>query len=162
MLHTHRSERADALVAALRELLAAPPADTFAAELIAVPTRGIERWLTQRMSHGLGASGYEANDGVCANVEFPSPHRLVTGAVAQAGGVDPDDDPWLPERSVWPLLEVVDAALEEPWLEVLANHLGADPNHPDADGVEKRRRRYSTVRHLADLFDRYALARPEM
>ena len=40
MLHVHRAERADGLVEALRGLLAEPPADPFAPELVAVPTRG--------------------------------------------------------------------------------------------------------------------------
>ena len=107
MLHIHRSERADGLVAALRELLAEPLGDPFAAEVVCVPTRGMERWLTQRMSACFGATPGRA-DGVCANVEFPSPRRLVGDAVAAASGIDPDDDIWLPERLVWPLLEVVD------------------------------------------------------
>ena len=54
MLHIHRAERADGLVEALRELLADAPADPFAAEVVAVPTRGMERWLTQRLSAVLG------------------------------------------------------------------------------------------------------------
>ena len=99
MLHVHRSDRADGLIEALRALLAEPPADPFAPELISVPTRGMERWLTQRLSVGLG---------ICANVEFPFPRRLTGDAVAAASGIDPDDDPWLPERLVWPLLEVVE------------------------------------------------------
>src|SRR5881392_3256674 len=89
MLHVHRSERADALVAALTALLADPLADPFAREVVAVPTRGMERWLSQRMSDRLG---------VCANVEFPSPRRLIGDAVATAYGIDADTDPWLPER----------------------------------------------------------------
>ena len=56
MLHVHRAARADALVAALRDLLAAPLDDPFAAELIAVPTRGMERWLAQTLSTGLGTT----------------------------------------------------------------------------------------------------------
>ncbi len=35
----------------------------------------MERWLTQRLSAGLGAAPGRA-DGVCANVDFPSPRRL--------------------------------------------------------------------------------------
>jgi len=46
---------------------------------------------------------------VSANVEFPFPGRLVNGAVAAAVGVDREADPWLPARSVWPLLDVVEA-----------------------------------------------------
>ena len=155
MLHVHRAERADGLIDALRGVLATPLADPFAPEVVAVPTRGMERWLTQRLSARLGASAGRG-DGVCANVAFPSPRRLVTDAVAVASGVDPDADPGLPERAVWPLLEVVDGSLDEPWLRVLAAHLGAG-----TDDL-RRARRFSTVRHLADLFDRYALHRPAM
>ena len=154
VLHVHRAERADALVEALRALLLDPLDDPFAPEVVAVPTRGMERWLTQRMSARLGASPGRV-DGVCANVEFPSPWRMAVDAVAAASGIDPDADAWLPERAVWPLLEVVDTCLDEPWLRVLAAHLGRDDEARAA-------RRFSTVRHLADLFDRYALHRPEM
>src|SRR4051794_25567 len=156
VLHVHRAERADALVDALRELLASPPADPFAAEVVAVPTRGMERWLTQRMAARLGASPGRA-DGVCANVEFPSPRRLVRDAVAAASGIDPEEDPWLAERMVWPLLEVVDGSLEETWAHPLAVHLGGTKGDPN-----RRARRFATVRHLAELFDRYALHRPEL
>ena len=155
MLHVHRSERADALVAALTALLADPQADPFAREVVSVPTRGMERWLTQRMSAGLGTSPGRA-DGVCANVDFPPPGRLVADAVARASGIDPDADPWLPERAVWPLLEIVDASLGEPWLAPLANHLG------DTADEARRGRRFASVRHVAGLYDRYALYRPEL
>ena len=158
MLHVHRAERADALVEALAGLLADPPADPFAREVVAVPTRGMERWLSQRMSGRLGATPGRA-DGVCANVAFPSPRRLVGDAVATASGIDAATDPWLPERSVWALLDVVDGCLDEPWIESLATHLGATAAAVDP---ARRARRFAVVRHLADLFDRYALHRPEM
>jgi exodeoxyribonuclease V gamma subunit len=148
VLHVHRAERADGLVEALQALLADPLPDPFARELVAVPTRGMERWLTQRMSARLGAQPGRG-DGVCANVDFPTPRRLVDEAVAAAVGLD--EDPWLPERAVWPLLEVVDESIAELWLQALAAHLGGNPG-----------RRFATARHLADLFDRYALHRPEM
>jgi exodeoxyribonuclease V gamma subunit len=158
VLHIHHASRADALVDALRELLADPPDDPFAPDVVSVPTRGIERWITQRLSARLGTSP-EREDGVCANVLFPSPWRLVGEAVATASGVDAEADPWLPERAVWPLLDVVDATLNEPWLRLLAEHLGGDP--ATADPL-RRSRRFATVRHLAELFDRYALHRPDL
>ncbi|HYZ82514.1 MAG TPA: exodeoxyribonuclease V subunit gamma, partial [Solirubrobacteraceae bacterium] len=175
MLHLHRAARADALADALAELLSEPPSDPFAPEVVAVPTRGMERWLTQRMSAVLGARGGRA-DGICANVAFPTPHRLVTDAVATASGIDPAQDPWLPERAVWPLLTVVEESLGEPWLQALTTYLGA---HAAPSGAHtapsrgaaapspalhraRRSRRLTTVRHLAGLFDRYALHRPQM
>ena len=154
MLHIHRAERADGLIEALGGLLADPPADPFAPEVIAVPTRGMERWLAQTLSARLGATPGRS-DGICANVDFPFPRALVRDAVAVAAGVDPAADPWLPERAVWPLLEVVGASLQEPWLRSLATHLG------EADDAARRARRFAAVRHIADLFDRYALHRPE-
>ena len=160
MLHIHRAERADGLIDALGALLAAPPDDPFAREVVAVPTRGMERWLTQRLSTRLGTAPGCA-DGVCANVEFPSPRRLVAGAVAAASGIDPESDPWLAERIVWPLLEVIEEAIGEPWLGLLAVHLGAGSGAGDA-GAERRARRLTTVRHIAQLFDRYARHRPAM
>ena len=84
-------------------------------------------------------SARTGGDGICANVEFPFPRRLTGEAVAAASGIDPETDPWLPERLVWPLLEIVDAALKEPWLAPLpapARRAGA--------------RRFAAVRHLAE------------
>ena len=78
--------------------------------------------MTQRLSAVLGASPGRS-DGVCANVEFPFPGRLVNGAVAAAVGLDRDADPWSAARVVWPLLDVVESSLDEPWLSPLAAHL---------------------------------------
>src|SRR5918994_5308636 len=153
MLHLHRAERADGLVDALRALLADPLPDPFAPELVAVPTRGVERWVAQQLSNGLGATPGR-RDGVCANVLFPSPRALLADAVAAGSGLAPGEDPWRPERTAWTLLEVVGEALGGAGLATLAEHL--------AGGAEPRARRLTAVRHLAELFDRYALHRPEM
>lgn len=156
MLHVHRAERADRLADGLAETLLTALEDPFEPDVVAVPTRGIERWLTQRLSTRLGASSGRA-DGICANVEFPFPGRLILGALAAATGIDHDQDPWLAERSVWPLLEVVDDCLAEPWLATLERHLRGARGEADDPT-----RRFGVVRHLADLFDRYGVHRPEM
>jgi len=158
MLHIHRAERADCLVHVLGELMADPLSDPFAAEVVAVPTRGMERWLTQRLSARLGVSPGRG-DGVCANIEFPFPRRLVGAAVAAASGFDPEEDPWLPERALWTLLEVVEECLGESWLHGLSAYLGG--GGPDADPA-RRAWRLSTVRHLAELYSRYAVHRSEL
>jgi exodeoxyribonuclease V gamma subunit len=159
VLIVHRASRGDWLIAGLAELLAAPVTDdAFAPEVVAVPTRGVERWLSQRLSTVLG-TGAGGGDGVCANVEFPFPGSLVGGAMAAATGVDAATDPWAPNRAIWPLLEVVDASMDQPWLEILATHLGAGGPDPDE---ARRARRFSTLRHLADLYDHYGIHRPAM
>ena len=158
MLHVHRAERADRLAQALGQLLQEPLEDPFVPEVVAVPTRGMERWLCQRLSAQLGASPGRP-DGVCANVHFPAPRRLLGDAVAAAVGVDPAADPWLAERATWPLLEVIDANLHAPWLRRLAVHLGHGQDPPDP---VRQARRLGVARRLAERFERYALHRPAM
>ena len=158
MLHVHRAERADLLVDALAAVVAEPFDDPLAPETVAVPTRGVERWLTQRLSATLGASP-DRGDGVCANIDFPFPGRLVGRAMAGAVGVDREADPWLPERLVWPILDVVGARMEQVELAALAAHLGGDGKDPDQG---RTARRFATLRRIADLFDRYGVHRPAM
>ncbi|MBF6297244.1 exodeoxyribonuclease V subunit gamma [Nocardia amamiensis] len=154
-LHIHRAERADVLAQALAGVLSSPQEDPFAAEVVAVPAKGVERWLTQTLSAVLGADG--SADGVCANIAFPSPAVLVAEVLAAASGVAPGDDPWAPERAVWTLLRVIDASLPEPWCSVLARHLG----EPAGAGREHRLgRRYATAAEVAALFDSYGAQRP--
>lgn len=163
MFTIHRSERADALVDALVEVVATPLPDPFAAEVVAVPTRGVERWLTHRLGAAVGTSPGRG-DGVCANVEFPFPGRLVGDILAVATGVDRDEDPWRPERLVWPVLSVLDRCAGEPWLRMVGTHMGvrgAGEDGDDHDGL-RRRRRHPAARHIAELFDRYCVFRPSM
>jgi exodeoxyribonuclease V gamma subunit len=139
----------------LARLLADPLEDPMAPEVVSVPTRGIERWLTQQLSAHLGATGGR-QDGVCANIDFPFPGSLVSDALARALDTDPDLDPWAPQRAVWPLIEVVEEHFEEPWLAPLAQHIKNSGTGEDGT------RRFSSIRRMADLFDRYAVHRPDM
>ena len=52
--HLHRAERTDLLAYGLGALLSNPLDDPFADELVIVPAKGVERWLSQRLSHILG------------------------------------------------------------------------------------------------------------
>jgi exodeoxyribonuclease V gamma subunit len=177
-LHVWRSERADGLLVPLADLLAHPLPDPFTPEVVAVPTAGIERWVTQELSLRLGTStdttagptgdttGADAirgdatgevpgdgdpTDGVCANIAFPFPGKLIADALEAAEGLPEAGDPWSPDRLVWHVVSLF-AARPDPQLWGPArSHLAAD------DG-----RRYQAARHVAELFDRYAVHRPEM
>ncbi|GAA4553431.1 exodeoxyribonuclease V subunit gamma [Pseudonocardia xishanensis] len=151
MLLIHRAERADVLAAALAEVVGGPAADPFEPVVVAVPERGVERWLQHRLALRLGTT--TSTDGVCANVHFPSPGQILAEAVDQATGTDPDADPWHPARAVWPLLEEVVAAVAHPGatFAALAAHLG-----------ESSTRTYAVARRLSDLFASYAVHRPDM
>ena len=152
-LHLHRADRTDLLADGLGALLAQPLDDPFATELVLVPARGTERWLSQRLSHVLGRG--TGGDGVCAGVEFRNPQSLI----AEITGTD-DDDPWAPDTMVWPLLEVIDESLDEPWCRTLATHLG---HFAAGEERELRQgRRYAVARRIAGLFASYARQRPQM
>nr|MBA2553982.1 exodeoxyribonuclease V subunit gamma [Geodermatophilaceae bacterium] len=150
MLTLHRAERSADLVDALAEILTTPLPDPFTPEVIAVPAKGIERWLTQRLSTVLGA---DEKDGVAANIQFPSPTRVVDEAIAAASGIDADDDPWAVQRQLWTLLDVIDASLDEPWCAVLKAHL---------TGEHRITRRYATAAHISDLWRVYGAERPQL
>ena len=152
-LHLHRAERTDLLADGLGALLANPLPDPFAEELVLVPARGVERWLSQRLSHVLGRG--EAADGVCAGIAFRNPRSLIAEITGTA-----DDDPWSPDAMVWPLLEVIDASLDEPWCTTLATHLGHF--EPGEEKELRQGRRYAVARRIAGLFASYARQRPQL
>jgi exodeoxyribonuclease V gamma subunit len=153
-IEIHRGDRTDLLAYALADVLSERTADPFVPELIVVPAKGIERWLSQQLSQVLG-KGTTGNDGVCAGIEFANPQALI----ARLLGVR-QEDPYAPEVLVWPLLATIDAALEQPWAQPLAEHLGVHLTGEQAD--LRRGRRYPLGYRLAQLFAQYATQRPSV
>ena len=150
-LHVHVAARTDVLADGLADLLATPLHDPFAEEVVVVPARGVERWLTQRLSHRLGV-GSRAGDGVCAGVRFVTPASLVSLLLDRDA-----DDPWEPDRLAWPLLETIDSVMGEPGFADLTAHLGGGESDD-----ERSTRRYAVARRLAGLFASYARQRPRL
>ncbi len=153
-MHLHRAERTDVLADGLGDLLSKPLGDPFAEEVVVVPAKGVERWLSQRLAHRLGAAP-GSGDGVCAGVRFTSPRSLVAAVLGQA-----DDDPWAAHTMAWPLLAVLDDSLDEPWCAPVARHLGHFDTGAEAD--LRRGRRYALAARLARLFAAYAVQRPRL
>ena len=121
-----------------------------------MPAKGVERWLTQRLSHRLGA-GPRGGDGVCAGVRFLSPRSLVGDAARHAS----DDDPWDPDRLVWPLLEVIDDSPRR----AVVRDAGRAPRprrSPATRASCAASRRYAVARRLAGLFRRTPRQRPQL
>ena len=55
-LHLHRAVRSSQLIDGLASLVSAEPLDPFTAEVVSVPTPGVERWLGQALSMRLGVA----------------------------------------------------------------------------------------------------------
>jgi exodeoxyribonuclease V gamma subunit len=153
-LTIHRAERADVLAHGLAALLADPPDDPFERDLVVVAAAGVERWLAQTLSHRLG-TGPGRDDGICAGVQLVRPAHLVSDLTSRDR-----DDPWAPGALAWTVLDVLEAHLDEPWLEVVARHVGR--GMPAADEKLRRSRRYPTARRTASLLHAYAVQRPWM
>ena len=155
----HRSDRPEALADGLAAMLRDEPGDVFEPAWVVVPAQGVQRWLTQRLSHVLGAEGGEA--GVAAGLELVSPASLVGLLLGRER-----DDPWLPDRLAWPTLAAVDECVGTPGFEALTRHLGGGPAEARRDlewlRVARQSRRYAVARRLAGLFASYARERPGM
>jgi exodeoxyribonuclease V gamma subunit len=135
-LHLLVSDHLVALADRAAEVLATPPADPFAHDLVAVPGDGVRTWLVRRLAERLGVSSSAAADGIATNIEFVFPGALVRRAI----GRTEVDSPW----SIGPLTWALHDLLHEH-----AHRLGLP-----ADAVR--------ARAIADLFDRYALHRVPM
>ncbi len=159
-VHVHRSERTDVLLRELAAVLAQPPEDPLAPDLVAVPTPGIERFISQGLARCLGTSPTD-RDGICANVLFPSPTTIVNDVVARTTGQDPRTDPWLPQRAAWSLLAVVDRSADHRWCRPLARHLGLAPDVARTPG-DRRDRRFAVAARLTRLFASYGAQRPSL
>ena len=153
MLTVHTATGTATLADGLADLLAAPLSDPFAAEVVAVPAKGVERWIVQRLALRLGAVD---SDGIAANIEFLNPARLVADVLATCSGVDPDDDEWAPARLRWTVLDVIDGCLDDPWCAVLHRHLTDTPER------HRSGRRFATAARIVDVFAGYAAQRPAM
>ncbi len=147
-MRVYRSNRVEVLAEALVELLRRPAGDPMRPETIVVHSQAMERWLAMVLSERLG---------VCANVEFPFPEKVVLSAFAAVLG-EPVEGlaAWTPERLQWSVLATLPQHLGEPQFAPLRAWLGDAP----ADAVE--RRQIQLAKRIARVFDRYVTFRPDM
>ncbi len=151
-LHLYSADRALPLVDTLAGVMLDHPLDPMASEWLAVPSDGMRRWLLLELARRLGAGGPAGGDGVAANIARAYPGTLrnvVLEAASAAPGAAGGPDPWQIDRMVWPLLAVFDD---------LERQGGMAPFTALPDGGA----RFTRVRAVADLFDRYHLHRPGM
>ena len=150
-LHLHRAPRTDLLADELGDLGA--------------PWRTRSRpswcWCRPAASSGGSASGSRTGSAGATRSTASAPGwtsaRRVARRRAHRHG---PDDPWTPDALAWPLLEVIDESLDEPWNDTLARHLG---HFDTGDEAEFRRgRRYAVARRIAALFASYAVQRPQL
>src|SRR5512144_547854 len=102
----HRSNRIEALVDALAELVAEALPDPFASEWIAVQGRGMERWLAMELARRLD---------VWANPSLPFPRKVIDAAAASVLGASESSTAiFEPQTLRWAVAEALPQHLERP------------------------------------------------
>jgi exodeoxyribonuclease V gamma subunit len=142
-MYLYRSNRTEALVEALAEVISKPLGSPFMPECIVVQSRGLERWLAMELSKRLG---------VLANAEFPFPRRI-TRRVLDAVLTQPPEasDYFEPETLTWAIAKL------------LPDLARLDPSTPIAHYLDQTRseiRLVELARRVAGVFDRYIVYRP--
>ena len=138
-----------------RHLALHPPRDPVDPLFVVVPTRGVERFLSDHLA---------LESGISARVRFDFPARVVRSLLRCAvtgeewSPEDPPSDPWDPDRLVWHVLEALPSLLDMPSFRPLREYLvqaEALPTGPVG------REEYGLARMAADLLDEVAIYRPQ-
>jgi len=146
-LKVYKSNRAEKLLQALAQVLRVPLEDPLEPDVVVVPSRGMERWLALGLSQQLG---------VCANLRFPFPGKLVSAAFqAVLGEMGGRTRAWEPERLAWSVLAELPALLGEPAFAPLRAYLREEPGLQGAISFQLARR-------IAECFDRYLAYRHDL
>lgn len=138
LIRSNRTEiLADALASAIRD----EPLSPFAAEVVVVQSRGMERWLTLALAERLG---------IWSNPCFPFPRALIEDVLQDVGfGRSEHAEAYDPARLKWTIAQMlIDSGPAE-----LRGYLGS-PAQTD------RALRFASS--IADVFDRYVVYRPEL
>lgn len=138
----HRAERANTLVDALAEMYRGGGSDPFARTVIAVPARGMERWIAQRIADRCG---------IAANIEFPLLERMIWDAVDATTGSPHGRNPWGIDSLTWAVAAEFPEFRRSAAGEILDRHLR-----------RREGRTVVTARRIAGYFDAYAYHRPAL
>jgi exodeoxyribonuclease V gamma subunit len=141
----HRSNRSESLVETLAGIIRMPLPDPLEPEIIAVNSKGMERWLAMQLSERLG---------VLANAEFPFPRHLIErlfDAVLQ----DPPEHstPFQQPVLLWSIAALLPGQLHLPGFEPIARYLDGD-----RDGA----RLIQLAQRIARMLDDYCVFRPDL
>lgn len=133
------------LVAALGEALQIPLPSPQMPEWIGVQTQGLGIWLGMELSRKLG---------IWANVYQPFPRALIERIFQTVMGAQcPDTTRFEPAVLTWSVMSLLPELLAQPEFSNLAVYMADDPT-----GLK----RFQLARCIADVYDRYAVYRPEM
>ena len=140
----YRSNRVEALLDSMLEVLRHPQDSPFASECIVVQSKGMSAWLSMQLSRRFG---------VWANPDFPHPRQFIQRILRATLGADGNlVQRYSRERLVFVIFDLLAQCATEPAFHPLSSYLSGD----------SPAKKLQLCRQLAHLFDQYAVYRPEM
>ncbi|MBE0503942.1 MAG: exodeoxyribonuclease V subunit gamma [Desulfuromonadales bacterium] len=144
-LFLHSSNRLEVLASELAKVLHTPLSSPLAPEIIAVQSKGMERWLSLQLA---------TIDGIWANYRFPFPTALIRELLASLLGPTAESPLLVPENLNWRLMEILPAKLANPTYQHLAPYLH--------DHEQDDLRLWQLCGRIADTFDQYLVYRHQL
>ena len=139
----YQSNRLENLFAALCDILADPPHDPLAAEIVVVQNPGMARWLSQHIA---------LQTGIAANLNFPLPATFIWQIFSQTLAELPDLSLFDRDVLLWRVLSRLKQLSDPSFTEITA-YL-----QDDVDGSKL----FQLAARITDLFDQYPVYRPDM
>ncbi len=143
-LHVHRSNRLEALAAALDAVTRAPLRSVLTPEVVVVQSLGMRRWLSLELAQ---------RHGVAMNVQFPFPAKFAQDVFRAAFPGSEPEAGFQRELLPWRVLALLPRFVEAEDAEALRSYLAGE------NGALKA---YQLALRIAALFDRYLAYRPEL
>jgi exodeoxyribonuclease V gamma subunit len=143
-LYVHRSNRVEALAAALAEVTRLPLRSVLQPEMIIVQSLGMRRWLSHELAQ---------RQGIAMNVEFPFPQSLAQKIFTTAFPEQKPEAAFTREVLPWRVLGLFPKLLNKPGWEALKHY---------AEGELGPLHEYQLSQRIAAAFDRYLAYRPEV
>ncbi len=142
------SNRMEHLAQGLAELLRDSPLvvghHPLCPETVMVQSKGMQRWISMALAR---------INGICANVQFPFPNAFLDRLYSLLVGAMPEFDPYSPQPLSFRIHNLLPDLVGLPEFEPLRVYL-SDRNTP--------LKQYQLACKLADMFDQYAVFRPDM
>ncbi len=143
-LKIYTSNRIERLVDALAITVSTPLSKTFAAEVIVMQSKGMQRWLAMELAKRFG---------VWANCEYPFPNALVNELFSRVMTVSSSPSIFSKEVMTWRIFEMLPEIITSEPFSLLKSYLSVD----DSD-----LKRFQLAGKIADTFEQYTIYRPDM
>lgn len=149
MFHVEQSNRLETLAGKLAGHLGKSANLPLVPEIVAVPNRGMARWLSFELADRLG---------ICASIDFPTPNELLFDLFRRVLPEVPKESSPGPDVTAWAIESILRRALPEAGFEPVAAYVRPRERREDPTSSL---RLHELSRKLAEVFEQYPVYRPE-